>query len=171
MHNPSQTEQLHWMTAPCWLGWLAAARSANGLVALVLADTTTAALDALQERLAGFALREGQDQNLLDAALAVIEDPRCPTPPLDLRGSTFQQQVWRALLEIPPGQTRTYRQIAQSIGAPLAAQAVGNACGANLLAVLVPCHRALRADGGLGGYRWGLERKRALLAREGALLL
>ena len=86
--------------------------------------------------------------------------------PLDVRATAFQRQVWQALREIPLGETRTYSQIAESLGAPKAARAVGNACARNPVSIVVPCHRAVREDGGLGGYRWGLDRKRALLQRE-----
>jgi AraC family transcriptional regulator of adaptative response/methylated-DNA-[protein]-cysteine methyltransferase len=88
---------------------------------------------------------------------------------LDAHGSEFQQQVWAALRQIPAGETRTYRQVAEAIGRPEAARAVARACATNPLALLTPCHRVVRADGGLGGYRWGVERKRALLQREGAV--
>jgi AraC family transcriptional regulator, regulatory protein of adaptative response / methylated-DNA-[protein]-cysteine methyltransferase len=86
--------------------------------------------------------------------------------PLDIRGTAFQQRVWAALREIPAGETASYAQIAARIGAPRAARAVAQACAANPLAVAVPCHRILRGDGDLSGYRWGVERKRALLRRE-----
>jgi AraC family transcriptional regulator of adaptative response/methylated-DNA-[protein]-cysteine methyltransferase len=86
--------------------------------------------------------------------------------PLDLRGTAFQIRVWRFLLSVKPGEVVTYSAIAAGIGAPGAVRATGSACGANRLAVLVPCHRAMRADGGLGGYRWGVERKRDLLEWE-----
>lgn len=88
--------------------------------------------------------------------------------PLDLRGTEFQRSVWDALCAIPRGQTRTYGQIAAALGQPGAARAVGTACGANPVALLVPCHRALRTGGGLGGFRWGLEKKEMLLALEKA---
>ena len=95
----------------------------------------------------------------------------CPELPLDLRGTAFQLRVWQFLITTQPGCTLSYGEIASGIGAPAASRAVGSACGANTIAVLVPCHRALRADGGIGGYRWGLDRKRALidLERAGAL--
>lgn len=86
--------------------------------------------------------------------------------PLDIRGTVFQRRVWDALRRIPRGETRTYSEIARAIGAPAAVRAVGSACGANPVALVVPCHRAVRADGGLGGYAWGIERKRRLLEFE-----
>ena len=86
--------------------------------------------------------------------------------PLDIRGTVFQQRVWRELRRIPHGETRSYRDIARAIGAPAAVRAVGSACGANPVALVVPCHRVLRADGGLGGYAWGVERKQRLLEIE-----
>ena len=89
-----------------------------------------------------------------------------PGIPLDLRGTPFQRAVWTALREIPPGRTQTYGQVAARIGRPGAARAVARACAANPVALLVPCHRVVRADGNLSGYRWGVERKRQLLERE-----
>ena len=86
--------------------------------------------------------------------------------PLDVRGTAFQRRVWQALRAIPAGETASYREIAERIGAPKAVRAVGQACGANHLAVAIPCHRVVRTDGDLSGYRWGIERKRTLLARE-----
>lgn len=88
-------------------------------------------------------------------------------PLLDLRGTAFQKRVWEALRAIPPGETRTYSQLAEAIGQPTAVRAVASACGANPVAVLVPCHRVIASNGSLAGYRWGLSRKRALLKREG----
>ncbi|MDR7416506.1 MAG: methylated-DNA--[protein]-cysteine S-methyltransferase [Armatimonadota bacterium] len=89
--------------------------------------------------------------------------------PVDLRGTPFQRTVWRALRDIPRGEVRSYADVARAIGRPDAARAVGRACAANPVAVLVPCHRVVRSDGGLGGYGWGVHRKRALLELEGAL--
>ncbi|MNK95254.1 Bifunctional transcriptional activator/DNA repair enzyme Ada [compost metagenome] len=86
--------------------------------------------------------------------------------PLDVRGTAFQERVWQALREIPVGSTASYADIAQLIGAPKAVRAVAQACGANCLAVAIPCHRVVRSDGNLSGYRWGVERKRQLLERE-----
>jgi AraC family transcriptional regulator, regulatory protein of adaptative response / methylated-DNA-[protein]-cysteine methyltransferase len=96
----------------------------------------------------------------------VVQGAPCPALPLELRGTAFQIKVWRFLLSVKPGRVVSYGEIAEAIGHPDAVRAVGSACGANRVAVLVPCHRALRADGSLGGYRWGLERKRVLLDTE-----
>lgn len=104
---------------------------------------------------------------LVGRVLALIDRPReAHGLPLDTAGSPFQQAVWRELGRISPGKTATYAELAARVGNPGAVRAVGSACGANPVAVLVPCHRALRSDGGLGGYAWGLERKRQLLAAE-----
>jgi AraC family transcriptional regulator, regulatory protein of adaptative response / methylated-DNA-[protein]-cysteine methyltransferase len=103
----------------------------------------------------------------MDALAAHVErDAPCPALPLDVRGTAFQIKVWRFLLSVKPGRVVSYGEVAAAIGHPEAVRAVGTACGANRLAVLIPCHRALRADGTLGGYRWGVERKRVLLERE-----
>ena len=88
--------------------------------------------------------------------------------PMDLRGTAFQQRVWQALRQIPAGQTVSYAQIAAAIGSPRSARAVAGACAANTLAIAIPCHRVVRSDGGVSGYRWGVARKQTLLLREGA---
>jgi len=109
-------------------------------------------------------------QALVAARHAVLEfmkgDGSLARLPLDVRGTAFQRRVWHALRRIPAGETRSYQQIARAIGAPRAVRAVGSACGANPAALVIPCHRALRSDGGLGGYAWGIERKKRLLAIE-----
>ncbi len=99
--------------------------------------------------------------------VGLIERPHSPAAlPLDIRGTAFQQRVWAALTRIPVGTTMSYAEIARTIGAPTAVRAVAGACAANRLAVAIPCHRVVRTDGSLSGYRWGVERKRALLERE-----
>lgn len=104
---------------------------------------------------------------LVDGAVLAVERPRnMPDLPLDVSGTAFQQSVWNALLHIPAGETRSYAEIAAAVGKPDAVRAAGTANGANPVSVLIPCHRVIRSDGGLGGYAYGLERKRLLLAWE-----
>jgi AraC family transcriptional regulator of adaptative response/methylated-DNA-[protein]-cysteine methyltransferase len=106
-------------------------------------------------------------EQLVAKVVALIEQPGFGLDlPLDIRGTAFQQRVWKALQQIPPGSTASYAEIAIKIGMPKAVRAVAQACGANDLAVAIPCHRVVRSDGALSGYRWGVERKRALLQRE-----
>lgn len=110
-----------------------------------------------------------EDRSLVSAVVALVDDPaHAPALPLDVRGTAFQQRVWRALTQIEPGTTVTYSELARRIGSPTATRAVAQACGANPVAVAVPCHRVIGADGSLTGYRWGVERKRDLLERERA---
>ena len=111
---------------------------------------------------------DGDFEGLVRQVVALVDRPACGgiDLPTDVRGTAFQQAVWAALRAIPPGETRSYAQIAAAAGRPAAVRAAGSACGDNDLAVLIPCHRVLRSDGGLGGYAYGLERKKALLARE-----
>jgi len=112
------------------------------------------------------------DEALAEAVQFVLsrltEHPTAQTLPFDVRATAFQQRVWQALMEIPRGQTRTYSQIAEAVGSPKAVRAVGTACGSNLLAVVIPCHRVVGSDGKLTGYRWGTDRKRQLLELEHA---
>lgn len=110
---------------------------------------------------------EPEFKTIVSRVLAFLDAPEneCPLP-LDLQGTAFQKRVWAALQTIPPGFTASYGEIARKIGNPRAARAVARACAANPVAVAVPCHRVIRGNGDLGGYRWGVERKRALLERE-----
>ena len=106
-------------------------------------------------------------EGLVARVIALVEEPALGHDlPLDVRGTAFQQRVWQALSGIPAGSTKSYTAVAVSMGAPGAARAVARACAANPLAVAIPCHRVVRRDGGLAGYRWGVERKAALLERE-----
>jgi AraC family transcriptional regulator of adaptative response/methylated-DNA-[protein]-cysteine methyltransferase len=155
---------------PSSLGTVLVARSAQGVCAILLGDDPDLLRRDLQRRFPDAALRAA-DQELdgtASAVVALIEAPaaRRLDVELDLRGTTFQRRVWHALREIPAGSTATYSEIAERIGAPGSARAVAVACAANPLAVAVPCHRVIRNDGGLSGYRWGVERKKALLERE-----
>ena len=151
------------------LGAILVARSQRGVCAISLGDDPDALLRELQDRFpraelvgcdAGF-------ERLVAQVVGLIEQPGIGIDlPLDVRGTAFQQRVWDALRKIPAGETASYAQIAQRIGAPKSVRAVAQACASNTLAVAIPCHRVVRSDGALSGYRWGVERKRELLARE-----
>jgi AraC family transcriptional regulator of adaptative response/methylated-DNA-[protein]-cysteine methyltransferase len=153
----------------CSLGSILVAASARGVCAILLGDDPDALLRDLQDRFPRARLIGGDAkfEELVARVVAFVEAPRIGLDlPLDLRGTAFQQRVWQALRAIPPGETTSYSEIAQRIGAPKSVRAVAGACAANALAVAVPCHRVVRNDGALSGYRWGVERKRALLDRE-----
>jgi AraC family transcriptional regulator of adaptative response/methylated-DNA-[protein]-cysteine methyltransferase len=155
---------------PSSLGVVLVGRSAQGVCAILLGDDLDDLMRDLQHRFPEATLRTagpGLD-GTVTAVVELIEAPaaRRFDVQLDLRGTTFQRRVWHALREIPAGSTATYAEVAERIGAPGSARAVAGACAANPVAVAVPCHRVVRNDGGLSGYRWGVERKRALLARE-----
>lgn len=162
-------ETIRFAIGACWLGFVLAAATARGVCAILLGNDRARLSEELRAIYPG-AVLAGPD-TAFDALLAqvvrLIDAPAHPgAVPLDIRGTAFQRRVWDALLAVPPGSTVTYTELARRIGAPTSARAVGSACAANTLAVAVPCHRAVRADGGLSGYRWGVERKRALLDRE-----
>jgi len=155
--------------AQCSLGAVLVAATPKGVCAILLGDDPEALLCDLQARFADATLHgaEPDFEALVARVIALVERPRLPHDlPLDILGTAFQQRVWEALRAIPPGKTATYTQIAQHIGAPRAVRAVAAACAANPLAVAVPCHRVVRLDGDLAGYRWGLARKQQLLERE-----
>ena len=151
------------------IGLLLVARSDAGVVAVLIGDDGDALRRELQRRIPLGRLA-GADRALdaLAAKIAALVDaPDRPLDvPLDMRGTPFQQDVWRALRAIPPGTTTTYGELAARLGRPQSARAVGAACGANPLAILVPCHRVVAQTGALAGYRWGVARKQALLQRE-----
>lgn len=155
--------------AQCALGALLVAASTQGVCEIALGDDADALARELQDRFPQARL-SGDDADfarLVAQVVGFVEAPRIGLAlPLDIRGTAFQQRVWAALRAIPPGQTLSYTELAQRIGAPAAVRAVASACAANTLAVAVPCHRVVRTDGGLSGYRWGVARKRALLDRE-----
>jgi AraC family transcriptional regulator of adaptative response/methylated-DNA-[protein]-cysteine methyltransferase len=154
----------------CWLGSILVATTDKGICAILLGDDPAILLRDLDERFPE-ARRIGGDEALEQVMVEVVDFVEAPGQilnlPLDPRGTAFQQRVWQALCEIPAGSTATYGEVAERIGAPKEAYAVGEACAANAIAVAVPCHRVVRKDGGLAGYRWGFRRKRALLKREG----
>src|SRR5258706_9155490 len=155
----------------CSLGSILVAASAKGICAILMGDDPGALLRELQGRFpqAAFAPGDSAFETWVAKVVAFVDRPRTGLDlPLDIRGTAFQQRVWQALCEIPPGSTASYTQIAEKIGVPKAVRAVAQACAANALAVAIPCHRIVRNDGAISGYRWGVERKRALLKREAA---
>jgi AraC family transcriptional regulator of adaptative response/methylated-DNA-[protein]-cysteine methyltransferase len=169
----ARTEALAFAIDASSLGLVLVARAGSGIAAILLGDDRDALEHALRERFPRAALIEDLAALRDDLArvTALVEAPASGSPDalaLDPRGTAFQRRVWDALRAIPAGTTVTYAQIATRIGVPTAVRAVAQACAANPLAVVVPCHRVVRSDGALSGYRWGVARKRTLLAREAA---
>lgn len=162
---------IHYTAVPTSMGLLLVAVTERGICSASLGDDEATLVGTLAREYPRATLARATDANdrLVDAVVAHVEGRVDPGAlPLDLRATAFQWQVWRALQRIPEGATRSYHAIATELGRPTAARAVARACASNRVAVLIPCHRVVRGDGGLGGYRWGIARKAALLAREGA---
>jgi AraC family transcriptional regulator of adaptative response/methylated-DNA-[protein]-cysteine methyltransferase len=163
--------EIHYAFADCLLGRTLVAATARGVCFVAFDDRDDALLDELADEFPAADLTP--DDGRLSAWVKEVVrrvDGRAPNNslPLDVQATAFQWRVWRALTEIPAGETRTYSQIAANLGKPTAQRAVGRACATNPVSILVPCHRAVREDGGLAGYRWGLERKETLIEREAA---
>jgi AraC family transcriptional regulator, regulatory protein of adaptative response / methylated-DNA-[protein]-cysteine methyltransferase len=161
--------EIRYATATCSLGLTLVAATEKGICTIMLGDDATFLEQELAQRFPRAKLIAGDRTfgKLVAKVVAFVEAPHKDLDlPLDIRGTAFQSQVWAALRAIPPGETTTYAEIARRIGKPAAVRAVGTACGANHIAVAIPCHRVVRSDGDLSGYRWGRERKEALLARE-----
>jgi AraC family transcriptional regulator, regulatory protein of adaptative response / methylated-DNA-[protein]-cysteine methyltransferase len=166
--------QVRFAVGACSLGAVLVATTDVGVCAIEFGDDPDVLIRELSERFPGAHLVGGDDASeaVVSRVVAVVEDPAAgdlavvDELALDARGTAFQERVWDALREIPAGATVTYLDIAREVGAPGASRAVAGACAANHLAVAIPCHRVVRSDGSLSGYRWGVERKRALLQRE-----
>lgn len=161
--------EIRYATAGCSLGLVQVAASPKGVCSIMLGDDAEELARELRGRFAKARLLPGDRKfaALVAKVVAFIETPHSTLElPLDVRGTAFQHRVWMALRDIPAGKTATYAEIAERIGEPRAVRAVAAACAANKLAVAIPCHRVVRSDGGLSGYRWGVARKRALLRRE-----
>ena len=157
----------------CSLGSILVAATARGICAVFLGDDPGDLVRELERRFprADLVGADAGFERWVSRVVGLVESPAPDSDlPLDIRGTAFQERVWRALRKIPIGSTATYAEIARRIGAPRSVRAVAGACAANPVAIAVPCHRVVRKDGSLSGYRWGVERKRALLRREGALL-
>lgn len=163
--------QIHFAVAQCSLGAILVAESARGICAILLGDDPEVLVREVQDQFPTAQLI-GADAAFEQRVAAVVGMVEAPTLglnlPLDVRGTAFQQRVWQALRAVAPGTTVSYTEIAERIGSPKAVRAVARACAANVLAVAIPCHRVVRQDGGLSGYRWGVARKRELLERETA---
>jgi AraC family transcriptional regulator of adaptative response/methylated-DNA-[protein]-cysteine methyltransferase len=156
-------------TAACSLGRVLVAVTAKGICQIAIGDDDAALETELLSLLpaAEEVMPDEEFAGLLAAVVSLIDSPTNDVAlPLDIRGTVFQQKVWLALRAIPPGETHSYSEVARAVGRPDAVRAVASACAANTIAVAVPCHRVVRNDGTLGGYRWGIERKRSLLERE-----
>jgi AraC family transcriptional regulator of adaptative response/methylated-DNA-[protein]-cysteine methyltransferase len=155
--------------ARTYLGWVIVAATVRGVCAIDIGDSRKALVERLRARFPRAELRKGDREfaGWVARVEALVESPgRGIDVPLDIRGTAFQRKVWESLRAIPPGKTASYGEVARRIGRPEAARAVARACASNDLAVAIPCHRVVRKDGDPGGYRWGADRKRALLERE-----
>ncbi|KAB0494127.1 bifunctional DNA-binding transcriptional regulator/O6-methylguanine-DNA methyltransferase Ada [Pseudomonas vancouverensis] len=164
-----QNNDIRFAVGQCSLGAILVAQSERGVCAILLGDDPHQLVCDLQDkfRRANLIGADPEFEQLIAQVVGFIEAPAIGLDlPLDVQGTAFQERVWQALREIPVGSTASYAEIAQAIGAPQAVRAVAQACGANSLAVAIPCHRVVRSDGNLSGYRWGVERKRQLLERE-----
>jgi AraC family transcriptional regulator of adaptative response/methylated-DNA-[protein]-cysteine methyltransferase len=164
-------ELIRFAVGQCSLGAILVAATAKGVCAILLDDDPGALVRDLQDRFPKAQLVGGDAgfEQWVAQVVGLVEAPsRGLALPLDVRGTAFQQRVWEALRAIPVGSTESYAQVASRIGAPKAVRAVAQACAANPLAIAIPCHRVVKSDGALSGYRWGVERKRALIAREAA---
>ena len=163
-------EVIRFAVAQCSLGAILVAQGKRGVCAIMMDDDPEVLVRDLQDQFPKAQLLGGEEgfEQVVAQVVGMIEMPeRGLQLPLDVRGTAFQERVWQALQEIPPGSTMSYTEVAERIGAPRAVRAVAKACAANRLAVAVPCHRVVRQDGHLSGYRWGVARKRELLRREG----
>jgi AraC family transcriptional regulator, regulatory protein of adaptative response / methylated-DNA-[protein]-cysteine methyltransferase len=161
--------EIRFAVGQCSLGAILVAQSQRGICAILLGEDPDELVQDLQDQFKKAKLIGGDSsfEQLIAQVVGFIEQPALGLNlPLDIRGTAFQERVWQALREIPPGATVSYTQVAERIGSPKAVRAVAQACGANHLAVAIPCHRVVRRDGEISGYRWGVERKRELLSRE-----
>ena len=162
-------EHIRFALGECFLGSILVAASEQGVCAILLGDDPEALLRDLEARFPKAQLIGGDRsfEATIAKVVGFVDAPKRDLDlPLDARGTAFQHQVWQALRKIPLGQTASYSEIAERIGSPKSVRAVAQACAANSIAIAIPCHRVVRTDGGLSGYRWGIERKRKLLDRE-----
>jgi AraC family transcriptional regulator of adaptative response/methylated-DNA-[protein]-cysteine methyltransferase len=164
--------EIRFAVGECSLGSILVAQSQRGVCAILLGSDPQLLVSGFQDQFRHATLigADVEFEELIATVVGFVESPNLGLDlPLDMRGTAFQQRVWLALKEIPLGTTASYAEIARRIGAPKSSRAVAQACGANRLAVAIPCHRVVRSDGNLSGYRWGVERKKSLLDREADL--
>jgi AraC family transcriptional regulator, regulatory protein of adaptative response / methylated-DNA-[protein]-cysteine methyltransferase len=162
-------QQIRYATAPCALGVIVVAATAKGVCGIEFGDSAHALVERLRQRFPKAQVLPGDPpfNDWIGRVLRYVDHPvGLLDLPLDVRGTVFERQVWQALQTIPSGRTASYREVAEAIGRPTAVRAVARACASNSIAVAIPCHRVVRSDGGLSGYRWGPERKAELLRRE-----
>lgn len=162
-------QQIQFAVMPCYLGWVLVAGTTRGICAIELGDKPEALQARLENRFpqANLQSSDASFHQLVQQVMDFLEAPGDQLDlPLDIQGTAFQRRVWLALRDIPAGTTLSYSEVAARIGQPKATRAVAQACASNKLAVAIPCHRVVRQDGDLGGYRWGITRKQALLQRE-----
>ena len=168
-HHVVAAEAIRFVVSTCTLGSILVASSERGISCILLGDDPAGLLADLMRRFPKARIMgAGADYgNVIAGVVGLVEMPKLRLDlPLDVRGTPFQRRVWQALCDIPAGATASYAEIAREIGSPGSVRAVAGACAANPIAVAIPCHRVVRSDGNLSGYRWGIERKRALLDRE-----
>ena len=168
--------EISWATTSTALGLLMMAATDRGLCSIQMGDSERVLLRQLTAEFPNAVITPMQPRSkaprnqfrawMLALAAHLEKSQALPELPLDIRGTAFQMQVWNYLLRIPAGELRSYTEVAQAIGRPAAVRAVASACAKNRIAIIVPCHRVIRGDGGLGGYRWGLARKRTLIEQE-----
>ncbi len=162
--------QIRFAIGQCSLGAILVAATDRGICSILLGDDAEALARDLQDRFPNAQLigADSAFEAWVAKVVGFVEQPAIGLDlPLDIQGTAFQQRVWQALRDIPAGEVATYAEVAEYIGDPKAVRAVAGACAANKIAIAIPCHRVVRTDGGLSGYRWGVERKRAILLSEG----
>ncbi len=165
------TNIISYAISTCSLGTILVANKGSDVCCIILGDNQKILLKELHARFPKAEFLESDSSKIVNHVADFVEHPSSKwSLPLDLQGTPFQKSVWKALQKIPAGKTATYLDIATKIGQPKAVRAVAQACGANPVAVAIPCHRVVRSDGGLSGYRWGVERKAELLKREGVVV-
>ena len=166
--NGGKGVEIRYLTAPCKLGYLIVAETDRGICSVSMADSPEQLVEHLKQEFPNATMTESESVRKSIAAILDYFEGKMLNLPLDIDGTEFQKRVWAAISRIPYGETKSYNRIAEEIGMPNAYRAVANACGANPVPLIVPCHRVIRKNGGLGGYGMGIERKEYLLKMEKA---